>query len=73
MHWEVEIRPRGADSEKARVATEYDLVTHSWRGAALVEASARGYLLPGDLRRQEVERLMRDLLVESAGRDGPAA
>jgi len=47
MLWEVEIRALGLDSERERVCDEFDLLTQSARGADLVQASARGYLLEG--------------------------
>ena len=50
MLWEVELRPAGRDGERERVCDEFDLLTHSQRGADLVAASARGYLLEGELR-----------------------
>ena len=51
MLWEIEIQPKGHDPERARVAEEYDLLTHSRGGAGLITTAARGYLLEGDLSR----------------------
>src|SRR4051794_19059988 len=70
MLWEIEIRPRGADPERARVAEEYDLLTHSRDGGRLVTASSRGYLLEGGLSREQAETLARELLVDSVVEDG---
>jgi phosphoribosylformylglycinamidine synthase len=70
MLWEIEIRPRGHDTERARVAEEYDLLTHSRSGASVVTGSARGYLLEGDLSRAETERLVRELLVDPLAESG---
>ena len=49
MLWELEIRPAGRDAERERVCDEFDLLTHARRGAELVKASARGFLLEGEL------------------------
>jgi len=65
MLWEVEIRPLGRDAERERVCDEFDLLTHSTRGADLVKSSARGFLLEGNLDRAAAERLAADLLVDS--------
>src|SRR5262249_50488282 len=64
MLWEIEIRPKGPDGEKARVAEEFDLLTHGKGGSALVSAARRGWLLEGPLTRDEAERLTRELLVD---------
>ncbi len=64
MLWEVEIRPLGRDGERDRVAAEFDLLTHSARGADAVNASARGFLLEGELSEQQAARLAADLLVD---------
>jgi phosphoribosylformylglycinamidine synthase len=64
MLWEVEIRPTGPDPERDRVCAEYDLLTHSQDGPRLVTGSARGYLLEGDVHREQAEQLMNDLLVD---------
>jgi phosphoribosylformylglycinamidine synthase subunit PurSL len=65
MLWEVEIRPLGRDAERERVCDEFDLLTQSSRGADLVKASARGFLLEGNLDRDAAQRLTNDLLVDS--------
>jgi phosphoribosylformylglycinamidine synthase len=64
MLWEIEIRPRGADAERARVVEELGLLTHGRAGADLVTGSARGYLLEGELSREQAERLLRELLLD---------
>ena len=64
MLWEVEIRPLGRDGERDRVAAEFDLLTHSARGADAVNASARGFLLEGELSGPQAARLAADLLVD---------
>jgi phosphoribosylformylglycinamidine synthase len=64
MLWEVELRPVGRDGERERVCDEFDLLTHSARGADLVTASARGFLLEGDLDGDQVVRLCEHLLVD---------
>jgi phosphoribosylformylglycinamidine synthase len=64
MLWEVEIRPLGRDGERARVCEEYNLLYHSQAGDRLVTGSARGFLLEGELGQTDVERLLRELLVD---------
>src|SRR5262245_32381284 len=61
MLWEIEIRPRG-DAERRRVCDEFNLLTHG-QGSP-VAASARGYLLEGDLSRDQAERLLNELLLD---------
>src|SRR5579859_610966 len=70
MLWEIEIRPKGHDAERGRVAEEYDLLTHTRDGARLVTGSARGYLLEGALQREPAQRLMRELLVDDLAESG---
>src|SRR5438128_1515516 len=85
MLWEVEISPRGHDPERARVCEEYDLLTHAGHGGTLATArgtvtlapgeqviarTARGYFLRGDLGREQVERLARELLVDPLAETG---
>ncbi|MBI2805442.1 MAG: phosphoribosylformylglycinamidine synthase subunit PurL [Planctomycetes bacterium] len=70
MLWEVEIFAKGADAERARIAEEYDLLTHSTAGDEIVEKTSRGYLLLGDLDREDVERLAADLLVDPVAESG---
>src|SRR5262245_66458969 len=65
MLWEVEIRPLGRDAERERVCDEFDLLTHSTRGADLVRSSARGFLIEGYLDRDAAHKLATDLLVDS--------
>jgi phosphoribosylformylglycinamidine synthase len=63
--YEIEITLKGADAERGRVAEEYDLLTHGKAESALVTGAARGWLLEGLLARENAERLMRELLVDS--------
>src|SRR3954465_6803192 len=65
MLWEVEIRPLGRDAERERVCDEFDLLTHSSRGADLVKSSARGFLIEGYLDRDAAGKLATELLVDS--------
>jgi phosphoribosylformylglycinamidine synthase len=65
MLWEIEIQPKDRDSERDRVADEYDLLTHAQAGRTLVARSSRGYLLEGDLGPTQAERLLAELLVDS--------
>ncbi|MCS6852144.1 MAG: phosphoribosylformylglycinamidine synthase subunit PurL [Gemmataceae bacterium] len=64
MLWEVDIRTKGPDLERQRVAEEYDLLTHTQQGMDLVRRSSRGYLLEGDLERCQVEGLVAELLID---------
>ena len=64
MLWELEIRPRGKDNERERVCDEFDLLTHADRGGDLVAASARGFLLEGDLTDDQRARLAGEVLVD---------
>src|SRR5438874_1976163 len=64
MLWEVEIEARQHDPEKARVAAEFDLLTHGRDGTQLLARTARGYLLQGDLDRDTAQRLVDELLLD---------
>ena len=70
MLWEVELRPLGRDVERERVCDEFDLLTHSDRGADLIAASSRGFLLEGELNIATVQHLaailLTDPIIESA-------
>src|SRR5262249_9779382 len=73
MLWEIEISPRGADAERARVLDEFQLLTHSPAEAAGLTRTARGYLLEGELSREQTERLAGELLVDSVVEQGHLA
>ena len=60
MLWELEIRPTGKDGERERVCDEFDLLTHGERGGDLISASARGFLLEGELSDEQRARLARN-------------
>jgi phosphoribosylformylglycinamidine synthase II len=64
MLWEVEIRLHGRDSDRERVCDEFDLFTHSSRGGDLVKASARGFLLEGNLDQEQAQKLQQELLID---------
>jgi len=70
MLWEIEIRPKGRDLERERVAEEYDLLNHSAAGSQIIASSARGYLLEGDLALPQAERLAAELLVDPLAETG---
>src|SRR4051794_13130440 len=70
MLWEIEIRSKGHDAERARVAEEFDLLTHSRRGADLVTAASRGYLLEGEVSREQAQHLADHLLVDGVVESG---
>jgi phosphoribosylformylglycinamidine synthase len=65
MLWEVEIKPKGNDPERARVREEYALLTHGKETNGLVTGTAHGYLLEGELTKEQVEKLAEELLVDS--------
>jgi len=65
MLWEVEIRPLKNDGERDRVGNEFDLLTHGRRGRDLVAATARGFLLEGDLDQPAAYKLLNTLLLDS--------
>jgi phosphoribosylformylglycinamidine synthase len=64
MLWEIEIQPRGRDVERARAAEEFNLLSHSRDGEAWIVGTARGFLLEGNLSREQAERLAHELLVD---------
>jgi phosphoribosylformylglycinamidine synthase II len=70
MLWEIEVRPKGHDAERARVGEEFELLTHGRHGRDAVTATAHGYLVEGGLSRDDAERLARDLLVDAVAETG---
>jgi phosphoribosylformylglycinamidine synthase len=64
MLWEVEIARKDHDPELDRVREEFDLLTHRNQGADLVARTTRGYLIDGDLNREQAARLSAELLVD---------
>ncbi|HEY7153506.1 MAG TPA: AIR synthase-related protein, partial [Gemmataceae bacterium] len=64
MLWEIEIQPKDHDAERTRVAEEYNLLTHTRQGAELLTATARGYLLEGELSRPQAKQLAEELLID---------
>ena len=73
MLWEVEIFPKGPDGERLCVAEDYDLLTHGAAlaaGAEVVRKTSRGFLLHGDCRREDIEQLAAELLVDSVAELG---
>src|ERR1043166_1252358 len=64
MLWEIEIYPKGADTERKRVCAEYDLLTNTKKGTTLIHKATRGYVVVGALEHADVERLMTTLLVD---------
>jgi phosphoribosylformylglycinamidine synthase len=73
MLWEIEIHPRDGDAERARVCDDYNLLTHSADGAGLTTAASRGYLLEGDLTREQAQSLADELLVDPISETGRLA
>src|SRR5262249_2260013 len=70
MLWEIEIRPKGADPERDRVHEEHHLLTHGRDGTTLITATARGFLIEGDLSHEQADRLMSELLVDPLAESG---
>jgi phosphoribosylformylglycinamidine synthase len=70
MLWEIELAAKGPDAERQRVGEEIDLLTHGRSGAELLARTTRGYLLEGDLPREQVERLAGELLVDPLVEEG---
>jgi phosphoribosylformylglycinamidine synthase len=64
MLWEVEIRPKQHDSERARVCDEFKLLTHGSDAGRFVTAASRGFLLEGELNRTHIDNLAAELLVD---------
>jgi phosphoribosylformylglycinamidine synthase subunit PurSL len=69
MLWEIEITPLGQDVERERVGLEYGLLTQS-SGLDLIECTARGYLVQGDLDREQAELLLYQLLIDPLVEEG---
>jgi len=71
MLWEIEIRRKDRDGEQERVCREFSLLTHDRFQVQPVTHTSRGYLLSGEVTREEVEvlleRLLVDPLVETGG------
>ncbi len=66
MLWEVELVPLGRDGERERVCGEFDLITHTERGADWITRSARGFLLEGaTLTQADAQKLAEVLLVDA--------
>jgi phosphoribosylformylglycinamidine synthase len=70
MLWEIEVRPRGHDAERARVCEDVQLLTHGRSGKEPVTDTSHGYLIEGDLTREQAEKLARDLLVDAVAEMG---
>jgi phosphoribosylformylglycinamidine synthase subunit PurSL len=64
MLWELEIKPLGRDGERERVCDEFDLLTHTEHGGDLITASARGFLLEGELTEEHRAQLTNEVLVD---------
>jgi phosphoribosylformylglycinamidine synthase len=69
MLWEIELEPKDHDSERARVAGEYHLLTHQ-DGNGIFQRTTRGYLIEGILGRDQAERLLKELLVDPLAERG---
>ncbi len=65
MLWEIEIRALTGDAERDRVNNEYELLHGNASAAARVMATARGFLIEGDVDCGDARRLMDELLHDS--------
>jgi phosphoribosylformylglycinamidine synthase len=63
MLWEVEIHSK-SDFERDRIGEEYALLTHQAPDQTGLRQTARGYLLEGELTRDQAQRFMAELLVD---------
>src|SRR6266852_2382323 len=70
MLWEVEIKPREVPPELERVRQEYDLLTHSNLSSDFICQVSRGYLLEGELSRDQATRLSHELLCDPLVEEG---
>lgn len=70
MLWEVEIRPIGRDAERERVCQEFDLLVHARRAEELIQSTARGYWLEGNISSEALSRLVREVLVDPIVEEG---
>lgn len=70
MLWEVEIRPIGRDAERERVCAEFNLLTHSQRGPAIIRGTARGFCLQGELTAEVIARFAREVLIDPVVEEG---
>jgi phosphoribosylformylglycinamidine synthase II len=70
MLWEVELLPRLHDPEAERVRQEYQLLTHGRTNGSVVAQASRGFLLEGNLTREQASRLLRELLVDPLAEEG---
>ncbi|MEI7685526.1 MAG: AIR synthase related protein, partial [Planctomycetota bacterium] len=64
MLWEIEILPNHSDPETHRVNQEVGLLTHR-SDAHPVSLASRGFLVEGELTKDDAERLAHDLLVDA--------
>jgi phosphoribosylformylglycinamidine synthase II len=72
MLWEVEILPLGDDAEAARVKAEFSLLQGG--PPPDIRLGSHGFLLEGELSREQADMLLHELLLDSlveAGRVGP--
>jgi phosphoribosylformylglycinamidine synthase len=69
MLWEIEILRKDFETELAQVQADYQSLTHRPSPAGLL-GPTRGYLLEGDLNRDQADRLMNELLVDPLVEDG---
>ncbi|MFL5241429.1 MAG: phosphoribosylformylglycinamidine synthase subunit PurL [Gemmataceae bacterium] len=70
MLWEIEIRRKDADSECERVCREFSLHTGKKVQSSPVTSTSRGYLLSGNVNREEAGALLVQLLVDPLVENG---
>src|SRR5436305_12711527 len=64
MLWEIEIRRKDGDGECERVCREFSLLTGKKVQSSPVTRTSRGYLLLGNVNREEAEAMLVQLLVD---------
>ena len=57
MLWDIEIRARLAELEVDRVRGEYRLLAHAEPPAGFITAASRGYLVEGEMDREQAREL----------------
>jgi phosphoribosylformylglycinamidine synthase len=70
MLWDIEIRARQAENEVDRVRGEYRLLAHAEPPADFITAASRGYLVEGDLDREQARELAAQVLVDEVAEVG---
>ena len=70
MLWDIEIRARLAELEVDRVRGEYRLLAHAEPPAGFITAASRGYLVEGEMDREQARELASQVLVDEVAEIG---